>query len=234
MKKTLKRICGFVNALMLLSTSWLFTTDLPAQDDPLMAKIKASHEFIIKQAAETDYRDSIRKAVLEYEGSLVTHCKSVELDFDSVSVKIRILQPLELSDKGMPYSGIWKETVPGTSCNEKRAYNVQVNATKSGLHFTPTYPGTAQGDPELQRDTLKNIELVKVVMPGVKKSCRLEVLNTQLVGPEAKFLDNGRLSAWNEAWDVRACDKLFTVPVKYIPDATGTSISVGASEIQAH
>jgi hypothetical protein len=217
-----------------LSLTFFLTTALLAQDDALVAKINSSRAFIIKQQASSDYRDSIRKSVLVYENGLGTHCKSVDLEFDSVSVRIRILVPLATDVNGMPASGSWRETVPGTACNEKRMYNVQVDATNKGLRYTPTYPGTAQGDPELQHDTLKNIEQAKVVMPGVKRSCPVEVLNTQLVGPAATILKNGLLSEWKEEWDVRICGKIFTVPVAYTPDATGTAISVGVSEIHAH
>src|ERR1035438_8987406 len=219
---------------IILSLAFFLTTPLWAQDDALVAKINASRAFVIKQQAASDYRDSIRKSVLVYENGLATHCNSVDLEFDSVSVRIRILVPLEIDHNGMPASGSWRETVPGTACNEKRMYNVQVDATNKGLRYAPTYPGTAQGDPELQHDTLENIELAKVAMPGTKQSCPIEVLNTQLVGPAATILKNGLLSEWKEEWDVRVCGKIFTVPVKYTPDATGTAISVGVSEIHAH
>lgn len=219
---------------IILSLAFFLTTPLWAQDDALVAKINASRAFVIKQQAASDYRDSIRKSVLVYENGLATHCNSVDLEFDSVSVRIRILVPLEIDRNGMPASGSWRETVPGTACNEKRMYNVQVDATNKGLRYAPTYPGTAQGDPELQHDTLENIELAKVAMPGTKQSCPIEVLNTQLVGPAATILKNGLLSEWKEEWDVRVCGKIFTVPVKYTPDATGTAISVGVSEIHAH
>ncbi len=182
----------------------------------------------------SDYHDSIRKSAFEYESGLSTHCKSVDLEFNSVSRKLQILMFIETNDKGMPVSGSWKETVPGTACNEKRMYNVQVDVTKKGLHFTPTYPGTAQGNPELQRDTLKNIEMDLWVISAVKRSCHAEVLNTQLIGPASKVLDSGLMSTWEESWDVRSCGKIFTAPVKYIPDAHGTAISVKASEIQVH
>jgi hypothetical protein len=218
----------------ILLLTFFLATALLAQDDAFLAKMNDSRAFIIKQQAASDYRDSIRKSVLTYENGLSTHCESVDLEFDSVSVRIRILEPLEIDVNGTPTSGTWRETIPGTACNEKRMYNVQVDATNKGLRYTPTYPGTAQGDPELQHDTLKNIELAKVAMPGVKRSCPVEVLNTQLVGPAATILKNGLLSAWKEEWDVRACGKLFTVPVEYTPDTTGTAISVGVSEIHAH
>lgn len=220
--------------IILVLLTVCFTPVLLAQDDPVLAKINSTKAFMLKISSASDYRESIRKSSLEYESSLSTHCKSVDLEFDSVSVKLQILMLVESNDKGILVSGSWKETVPGTACNEKRMYNVQVDVTKKGLHFTPTYPGTAQGNPELQRDTLKNIEMDLWVISAVKRSCRAEVLDTQLVGPAATVMDNGLMSTWEESWDVRSCGKIFTVPVKYIPDAHGTAISVRASDIQAH
>ncbi|MGD0941193.1 MAG: hypothetical protein ABR905_15925 [Terracidiphilus sp.] len=220
--------------IILVMLTVCFTSVLVAQDDSFLAKLNSSKALMLKISTASDYREAIHKGALDYEKNLSTHCDSVDLDFDSVSVKLQILMLVESNDKGRPISGSWKETIPGTACNEKRMYNVQVDVTKNGLRFTPTYPGTAQGNPELQRDTLKNIEMDLWVISAVKRSCRAEVLNTQLVGPAAKVLDNGLMSTWEESWDVRSCGKNFTAPVKYIPDAHGTAISVRASDIQAH
>ena len=220
--------------IILLLLTVCITPVLLAQDDPVLVKINDTKALMLKMSVASDYHESIRKSAFEYESGLSTHCKSVDLEFNSVSRKLQILMFIETNDKGMPVSGSWKETVPGTACNEKRMYNVQVDVTKKGLHFTPTYPGTAQGNPELQRDTLKNIEMDLWVISAVKRSCHAEVLNTQLIGPASKVLDSGLMSTWEESWDVRSCGKIFTAPVKYIPDAHGTAISVKASEIQVH
>jgi len=208
-----------------------FTPLFRAQNDPVSAKINNTKALMLKMSIASAYRDSIHKSALEYESSLTTHCKSVDLEFNSVSVKLQILKFVEINEKGMPISGSWKETIPGIACNENRMYNVQVDVTKNGLHFTPTYPGTAQGNPELQQDTLKNIEMDLWAISAVKRKCRAEVLDTQLVGPAAKVLENGLMSTWEESWVVRSCGKIFTAPVKYIPDAHGTAISVRASDI---
>jgi hypothetical protein len=225
------------NALMKIIPVTLIVCFMPvmqAQDDAVMAKINSTKAFMLKVSSTNDYRESIHKSALDFESKLSTHCKSVDLDLNSVSVKLQILMLLESNDKGIPVAGSWKETVPGTACNEKRMFNVQVDVTKKGLEFTPTYPGTAQGNPELQRDTLKNIEMDLWVISAVKRSCHAEVLDTRLVGPAARMMDNGLMSTWEESWDVRSCGKTFTAPVKYIPDEHGTSISVRASDIQAH
>ena len=124
----------------------------------VMASVNDTGTFLLKQRATTGYRGSIRKSILAYEGSLDTHCRKVDLDLDSVDVRDRILAPIEVDDKGVALAGRWRESVPGTACNEKRTFNVQVDVTRQGLEFTPTFPGEAAGDPGLENDTLKNIE----------------------------------------------------------------------------
>jgi hypothetical protein len=235
MKDDSKRIYGwFIGNTVLILTVFFFTNALLAQDDPMVAKLNATKALMLKMGPDPGYQNSIHKSSLEYENSLSTHCKNVDLEFDSPKVTLLILWPVEMNDKGVPTSGSWKETVPGTACGEKRMYNVQVDFTGKGPQFIPTYPGTAQGNPELQHDTLNNIEMAKVMVPGVKKSCKVEVMNTELVGPQSTVLDNGQMSPWKEEWDVRMCDKLFIVPVKYTSDGKGTFVNVGISEIHAH
>ena len=235
MKNVRKVGCiALIVSTFLLSTVIAAATSSSAQEDQLRAKLDATKALMLKMAPDPGYQDSIRKSVFEYEDSLSTHCKSVTLEFDSRDVRLRILWPVDTNQKGVPISGSWKENVPGTACNERRMYNVQVDFTKKGPKFTPTYPGTAKGNPELQRDTLKNIDLITSALAGAKKQCHGDVLNTALVGPESHLQDNGLMSPWNESWDVRVCDKLFTVQVKFTPDGKGTAISVDASGIQAH
>jgi hypothetical protein len=235
MKRTSKINCGWnIGNIVLLLNFFFITTGLQAQKDNLKAQIISTKSFMLQQSSASDYRDSIRKSVLEYENSLSNHCKNVNLEFDSVSVKLQILMLVEMNGKGKPVSGSWKETIPGISCTEKRMYNVVVDVTKNGLRFTSTYPGEAQGNADLQRDTLKIIETDERVMPGVNKPCPVEVLDTRLVGPKQTLREIAALTPWSEAWEVRLCGQVYTVPVKYTPDKKGIAISVGASEAIAH
>lgn len=210
------------------------TCVLEAQDkDTLLEKINVTKTFLLNERATANYRDSIRKSVLAYERGLGSHCKKVDLDFDSVDVRDRILAVLELDEEGKAVAGAWRESIPGTACNEKQKYNVQIDVTRWGLRFTPTFPGDASGDPELQNDTLKNIEInLQILRIPTSKSCDLEVLDTHLVGPSSTVLDSGVMSPWKESWKVRTCGKIYKVPITYIPDSRGTRISVGTSDIQ--
>jgi hypothetical protein len=225
----LLRKCAIVFAAILSTTPLSVAQDRAA----LMAQINNTKAFLLKQRTAPDYRDSVRKAVLVYQGTLGSDCKAVDLDFDSVNVRDRILALLELDKNGTAVAGAWKESVPGTACNEKRTYNVQVDVTRTGLRFTPTFPGDAAGDPELQNDTLKNIEInLQMLKIPTKASCHLAVIDTHLVGAPSAVLDSGAMSPWTESWDVQTCGKVYAVPVTYTPDARGTRISVGTSDIQ--
>lgn len=198
-----------------------------------MTQINNTKAFLLKQRTAPDYRDSVRKAVLVYHATLGSDCKTVDLDFNSVDVRDRILALLELDKNGAAVAGAWKESVPGAACNEKRTYNVQVDVTRNGLRFTPTFPGDAAGNPELQNDTIKNIEInLQMLKIPAGKSCHVAVIDTHLVGAPSAVLDSGVMSPWKESGDVQTCGKVYVVPVTYTPDGRGTSISVGTSDIQ--
>lgn len=180
-----------------------------AQDrEAVSEELNATRTFLLKFRVTTLYRDSMTKSVLAYENKLAAHCKDVALDFDSPDVRDRILAPLERGPDGVPVAGGWRESVPGTACNQKHTYNVLVHVMRDGPSFTCTFPGDAAGDPELQIDTLKSIEKnFQTFKISQKKSCHLEVIDTRLIGEQSVLLDSGLLSPWEEAWDIQACGK---------------------------
>jgi len=224
-----------VKRMILLSLALSICAPLTAQDnDAVMAQVDLTKKFILKQQSAPDYRNSIRGSIFAYENSLDSHCKDVALDFDSVDVKDRILALVETDDRGAAVAGAWRESVSGTACNEKRRFTVQVEATRQGLRFTATFPGEADGDPELQQDTLKNIAMdLQILRFVTKKSCHPEVTDTHLVGERSTVQDNGLMSTWKESWDVRSCEKMYAVPITFIPDKSGTSISIILTDIHA-
>lgn len=214
--------------------AFLTTTAVASAQDSkdIRAKVEETKAFLLTQRQTPAYRESLRKSVLDYEIGLTSRCKDVTLDFDSAQVKDQLLGLLELNKNGDPVAGAWRESVPGTACNEKRRFTVQVEYTTHGPQYTATFPGEAAGDAELQRDTLKNIQLsFDVLKLSPKKSCHLEVIDTHAVGPASTPQANGIMTAWKESWDVQTCDKTFSVPVAYTPDAKGTAVSVGTSNI---
>lgn len=218
--------------IILLALALSACAPLAAQNnDAVMAQTK---QFILKQRSARDYRRSIRESILAYEKSLDAQCKDVALDFDSADASERLLAPVEMDDKGAAVAGSWKESIPGTACDEKLRFNVQVDVTGQGLQFTTTFPGESQGDSELQQDTLNSIEVdLQARQLVTKDSCHLEVIDTHLVGKEPAVQNNGILSPWKESWDVRTCGKVYAVPITFIPGDSGTAISIVLTDIHA-
>jgi len=201
--------------------------------DDVLAKINQTRAYLLQQRTSPGYRDSVQRSILVYESHLDNHCKDVNLELDSVDVRDRILALLEVDDHGTAIAGSWRESIPGTACNEKRRFNVRVDVTRQGLRYTTTFPGDAAGNPELQNDTLKNIRTdLQIMGLSTKKSCSLEVVDTHLVGPQSTVQDNGTMSPWKESWDVRTCRNTYVVPVAYHPDSRGTAIEVRATDIK--
>lgn len=191
-------------------------------------------QFVQTQRSTSNYRAKIQAAVVSYEKGLDAHCKNVSVDFDSGGVQYKILAPLYTNDSGVAVAGSWRETVPGTACGEERKFNVRVDATLGGLQFTGTVPGEAAGDPDLQNDTLKNIESTFDTRGiSTKKGCHLEVIDSHLIGPEPMLQENGGLSPWKETWDVRSCGTVYSVPIAYASDGSGTFIKISSSDIKA-
>ena len=191
-------------------------------------------QFMLAQKNSSGYRAKIQAAILSYEKGLDARCKSVNLDFDSGGVQDKILAPLYTNENGVAVAGSWRETVSGTACGEERKFNVRVDATLSGLQFTATFPGEAAGDPDLQHDTLKNIEST-LEMRGIeiKKGCHLEVIDTHLVGPEPSLQESGSLSPWKETWEVKSCGTVYSVPIAYASDGKGTFIEIHGGDIKS-
>lgn len=204
-----------------------------AQQSDAEAKMASStRAFVLKQRQLPEYRESIQKNVLAYVKSLDIKCGDVTLDFDSPGVRDMLLDPVESDDKGVAVAGRWREVVPATACGEKRRFTVEVEVTPQGTRYTALFPGEAQGNPELERDTLSNIEMnFQVLRIPVKKNCHIDVIDTLLVGPSATMQDNGILSPWKESWEVRTCGKVYVVPITFKSDGKGTFIDVATSEI---
>lgn len=203
-----------------------------AQDQD-SAKIDLTKKFILNQRLSREYRESARKSIVAYEQTFGAHCKNIIVDFDSVEVRDQVLDPVETDEKGVAIAGSWRERVPGTACGEQRRFNLEVDVTDQGLQFTATFPGDAQSDSDLQQDTLKNIELnFRMLKVPVKKSCRIEVVDTHLIGPAPSMLANGFLSPWKESWDVRTCGTMYSVPIAYSSDDKGTYIDISTNAIK--
>lgn len=96
--------------------------------------------------------------------------------------------------------------------------------TGPGFAQTGRLPGNSHADAVLQRDTLSYVAInVGVQQRGCSQ---FRVVNTAFGGYDA---EDAIKRPWHEIWTVTACGQTWKVPVTYVPDATGTSITVPAS-----
>jgi hypothetical protein len=79
-------------------------------------------------------------------------------------------------------------------------------------------PGMTMADPELQKDTLKSLEVAVVrAMPKCDKA--IAVRMTQVLEPPAKA--QGR---WKELWQAHACGREIGQVIEFVPNSKGVGI----------
>jgi hypothetical protein len=171
--------------------------------------------------------DSYRKAITEiyasYESSLSTHCPKVEVNMNTSDAKV--LGPFETDANGMILNGHWKEMTDGVACGEKRLYNASVLIKGGKSQVEILFPGHSYAGPQLQRDAVQ----YAAIGAGAGEGCVAEILDTALPGGEP----SGPKVPWVEKWTVRACGKRSVVTIRFVPDATGTTIEVAPKETVA-
>jgi hypothetical protein len=130
-------------------------------------------------------------------------------------------------------AGAWKRSVVADGCGAKRVLNVIVRVSgPNSLSVTPALPGTTHADPVLQKDAVKIVVSAAATAPGAREpgECHVGyVADTEFIERETGVLPGARGPSWRERWTLVSCTRRIEVPVRFIPDATGTSISAGPS-----
>lgn len=168
------------------------------------------------------YRETVQKVYSQYEAGLSGHCTTIDLD--QATARARIERPLEVDEQGQIASGIWTEQTQGVACGEKRRYTALVIFKDGQPNVLPVFPGDSYASPSLQLDTLVSVASA-IAVQGAK--CVPEVLDTTL--PQG--VPDKTRAPWNEAWTVRSCDAIYRVPVRFVPDATGTGFNMDPAMI---
>ena len=131
---------------------------------------------------------------------------------------------------GTIVSGTWKQTVEEQGCGASRILNVMVIALGAGrLAVVPLLPGATHADPVLQRDAVRYaVQALAAVPGGRERNCTVGyIANTEFLGCEGQALPGAKGPAWKELWTLQSCTQKVLVPMRFIPDSTGTSISAG-------
>jgi hypothetical protein len=93
-------------------------------------------------------------------------------------------------------------------------------------------PGTTHAGPVLQRDAVGYaVQVVAAVPGGNDPNCKIGyVEDTEFVSQEDTAIQGGKEPPWRELWTLVSCVQKMQVPMAFIPDATGTSISAGPNK----
>jgi hypothetical protein len=128
-------------------------------------------------------------------------------------------------------AGAWKLSVDEEGCGAQRVLNVVVRAQgPNTIAVTPLLPGTTRADPVLQRDAVKFVRQAIMTTPEAREpdSCQTGyIADTEFVEEETTRLPDSKGPSWRELWTLVSCSKRMEVPVHFIPDVTGTSVSAG-------
>jgi hypothetical protein len=156
-------------------------------------------------------------------------CASAEY---AVEKKLAIYRQPAFDSTGKVVAGAWKQLVDEQGCGARRLLNVVVIAQSSGGYAVlPLLPGTTHADPVLQRDALRFVVQAAATAPGAPTAdCpRPYVADTEFLGQDATAAAGTKEPAWSERWTYVACTKRLEIPVRFLPDATGTTVSAGPS-----
>jgi hypothetical protein len=162
------------------------------------------------------YRKAIAEIYMSYESSLSTHCPKIDVNMNTSEAKV--LGPFATDASGKIINGHWKETTDGVACGEKRLYNASVIIKDGRSQVEALFPGHSYAGPQLQRDAVS----YAAIGAGAGQGCVAEILDTALPDGEP----SGPKLPWVEKWTVRACGKRAVVTIRFVPDATGTTIEV--------
>lgn len=208
---TLRRLC-----LLALIASILPSAAM-AEEDLILRRLRydPQYEFKILEAAQ--------KSVVVKNNP----CPSASFVVDDHPVT---LQPLELDDNAQLIAGMWKQSVAMEGCGAKHTLNVwgSVDKATHGMKLQPILPGVTLADPLLQRDA---IPYAVTAVRSRQKTCDTGyVYDTRFVSLAGTALPGAKGPPWDEVWTLIYCDIKAEVTLHFIPDSTGTTISVRGSE----
>ena len=196
---------------------------------------EAAGTFIKNYWADEEYKTKLGAAMAQTPRIIFNSCGSLKAS----PVAVFFLAPFVIGDDKKLKSGMWKESYAFSGCGNDSALNYifKVNEQQNVTLITPL-PGESRASYILQTDALTNIFVATRVHS--KTDCADEnVINTTVGGlkdnhlvrndPESVVADK----PWQEVWTVAACGLKMLVPIWFIPDATGTSFSITATDIIA-
>jgi hypothetical protein len=148
----------------------------------------------------------------------------------SVTDKIAVYEPLVFDGSGLLVTGAFKRAVNEQGCGTSRILNVLlwVQGAKS-IATGALLPGTTRADPVLQKDAAGYaFNTANILASSSVENCQTPYLaDTEFIEQESVVLEGAKGPSWRELWTLVWCTKKMQIPMRFIPDRTGTSITVG-------
>jgi hypothetical protein len=179
--------------------------------------------------ASSAHHDLVEAALNGLPPEVFTRCPAFRPNEPDVTVK----KPVAFAQDGSPNAGAWMESFPVRGCGNDTILHLNFVAGEGGkLNAFMSLPGTTRADLILQHDALSYAFLGPRLR--VKDCERMFVTNTRFetldsipvpdASAKTKPLPKVSARAWREVWSVSGCGHRFDVPMRFIPDETGTQI----------
>ena len=142
-------------------------------------------------------------------------------------------KPVSFDSTGAIVGGAWKEFVQAEGCGRTRLLNVLVSVEgPNKLATMPLLPGNTHADALLQKDAVKYAVMALAATPGGREAdCQIGyVANTEYLAQEKEALPGAKGPPWRELWTLASCTQKILVPMHFILDSTGTTISAGPNK----
>jgi hypothetical protein len=189
-----------------------------------------------KYLASSAHNDFVKTALNGLPPEVFTRCPA----FRPSEPDVVLRKPIAFAQDGTPNAGAWVESFPVRGCGNDTILHVNFAADESGkLNVFASLPGTTRADLILQHDAVAYAFIGPRLR--VKDCAQMFVTNTRfealepLPVPDAsaktKPLPKVTARAWREVWSVSGCGRRFDVPMRFIPDETGTQIVQKTQEI---
>ena len=181
--------------------------------------------------ATSGYQNLIGQAFASMPPDVFAKCPAMI----SNGSKITWLAPVHFGSGGTPDGGVWKQMFPITGCGNDTTYNLYFSAAPGRpLRTLVGVPGFTHADPLLQKDTLTYAYLGAAL---ALKACKtFDVKDTAFLGYDSDAAPDPaaprETRPWHESWTMVGCGRLVTVPIRFLPDATGTTIVSTAGRLQ--
>lgn len=172
------------------------------------------------------YQANIARLFSQLPPEVFQRCATLVSKGSQVTV---VISPTFAKD-GYPVSGLWKQSFPVSGCGNDTTINFFFRGDASEkISSIVAMPGDTHADLLLQKDAVQNVLTAAHARLGDCSALHIRTTSYDGVdGPTPGGAPNAavRARAWRETWTVAACGKTLPVPLRFIPDATGTQIVV--------